>query len=595
MSVITDLTAEQRSFAEHGSAAFVHACPGAGKTRTIIARLAKISESLPARRGIAVLSFTNSAVDEFRERCSAADLTSLLKHPSFIGTLDGFVRQFVVLPGCPITNAVRPLVVDSWDRLGVEIRLTGRNAFQGSGVSLDLFDPETNVVDPERIGHAGLQRHVQDHQEQYEQAAASRRRRLLSAGYLSAADARVEALSLVRDQRRGAALGIALAARFLEVMVDEGQDCNPLDLEILTWLRHHGVRVTIVCDPDQAIYGFRHGNPADLRAFRESYPADSRLSFSGNFRSSPAICRLAATLRNDGREDQAVGDCAAVTHPVVLLAYSGKPNASIGRAFVCQIEALNLGRARSIVLAHAGKVAQRAASDLASSDSSGGSRVEAVARAVSEFWSAAASPRSREHTVQTIETLLLDLMGLRDKDEHLARALKRGCLDVREHRRRALNVLADLPRVCAEGDAAQDDWVACLQAKVDALRLQLPPGQTARGFLRKPRTGKWSSHLRAPVELGLRSSTIHEAKGHQYDAVCCVIPPNRAPKNHTDSLCTSWEQRTDAEAKRVLYVGVTRSRQLTVLAVPSALADRIETLLSAGGVPYVRQEVTDDG
>lgn len=48
---IHDLTAEQEAFASHAGGTFVHACPGAGKTRTIIARLAKIAATLPPRRG----------------------------------------------------------------------------------------------------------------------------------------------------------------------------------------------------------------------------------------------------------------------------------------------------------------------------------------------------------------------------------------------------------------------------------------------------------------------------------------------------------------------------------------------------------------
>lgn len=189
---IHGLTAEQEAFATHVGGAFVHACPGAGKTRTIIARLAKIAATLPPRRGVAVLSFTNSAVDEFRERCRVAGLGPLLKHPSFMGTLDAFVRHFVVLPGSAATSTMRPIILDSWDTLGIEVRLSGQFAFRGDAVSLDLFDAETNVIDPARIGHAGLRNHVRQHQARYQQAAAQRRRGLLQAGYLSAGDARVQ-------------------------------------------------------------------------------------------------------------------------------------------------------------------------------------------------------------------------------------------------------------------------------------------------------------------------------------------------------------------------------------------------------------------
>ena len=47
MTSILGLTAEQEAFATHVGSAFVHACPGAGKTRTIIARLAKTAATMP--------------------------------------------------------------------------------------------------------------------------------------------------------------------------------------------------------------------------------------------------------------------------------------------------------------------------------------------------------------------------------------------------------------------------------------------------------------------------------------------------------------------------------------------------------------------
>lgn len=591
MTGIQGLTEEQEAFATHVGGAFLHACPGAGKTRTIIARLAKIAATLPPRRGVAVLSFTNSAVDEFRERSQAAGLTPLLKHPSFMGTLDAFVRHFVVLRGCAAASTTRPIILDSWDTLGIEIRLSGQFAFRGDAVSLDLFDPETNVIDPARIGHAGLQNHVRQHQARYQQAAAHRRRGLLHAGYLSAGDARVQTLRLIRDPANGGALGRALAARFYEVMVDEGQDCNPLDLQVLSWLREHGVHVTFVCDPDQAIYEFRNGNPAGIQEFKETYPVESHRGLTGNFRSSPAVCRLAATLRSAGQLDESVGDTANVAHPVLLLTYGGQaPSATIGRAFLNRIIELGLDSTDAVVLAHSGKVAQRAAG-VVLSDSEGSSRIESLARKAAEFWSPAATMRSREAAVQAVETLLLDLMGLRQPNEHLLRTVERVGTDRRSHRRRALSFLMSLPIACGNTDADRLAWIARVHAETERLNLPLPAGVTVRNFFRRPTNGQWSNHLQMPVDLGLKCAKIHEAKGREYEAVCVVIPPNRAPKNRGEVLFESWETRTDAEAKRVLYVGFTRARHLGALAVPVAFADRCVAVLAAGEVPHTRRDL----
>jgi len=81
-------------------------------------------------------------------------------------------------------------------------------------------------------------------------------------------------------------------------------------------------------------------------------------------------------------------------------------------------------------------------------------------------------------------------------------------------------------------------------------------------------------------------STVHEAKGKQFDAVVVVIPPDRAPASHTTALLDSWEGRADSEAKRVVYVAVTRARRLVVLALPSAAVPRCQAILEGGGVPF---------
>lgn len=591
MTRIQGLTAEQEAFATHVGGIFVHACPGAGKTRTILARLANIAATLPPRRGVAVLSFTNSAVDEFRDRCQAAGLSSLLKHPSFMGTLDAFVRKFVVLPGCAATTTTRPIILDSWDTLGIEIRLSGQFACRGDPVSLDLFDPETNVIDPGRIGHAGLQNHVRQHQARYQQAAAHRRRALLQAGYLSANDARVQTLRLILDPLNGGALGRALAARFHEVMVDEGQDCNPLDLQVLSWLREYGVHVTFVCDPNQAIYEFRNSNLAAIQEFKETYPDESRRELTGNFRSSPAVCRLTATLKSAGGVDQSVGDTANVAHSVLLLTYRGRaPGETVGQAFLNRIAELGLDATDAVVLAHSGKVAQRAAG-VALNDSNGNSRIESLACKVAEFWSPPATVRSREAVVQAMETLLLDLMGLRQPNEHPVRTVQRIGMDRRAHRRCALGFLTSLPKACGDTDADRLAWIARVHTETERLNLPLPAGVTVRNFFRRPPNARWSDHLQIALDLGLRCAKIHEAKGREYGAVCVVIPPNRAPENRGEALFESWEASTDSEAKRVLYVGLTRARHLAALAVPVAFADRCVALLAAGQVPYTRRDL----
>jgi DNA helicase-2/ATP-dependent DNA helicase PcrA len=586
--IVLSLTDEQCLVADHPAETFVEACPGAGKTRTIVARLARLQAVLPPRRGIAVLSFTNSAVEEFIERCHINGVDGVIRHPGFVGTFDHFLRQFFVAP-CGIAGvADRPTIVDSWETLGIEVRLGGSSRFRGPGVSLDSFDAETDQIDPDVIGHVGLRANVRENQLAYVQAAARRRRSLRSKGYLSAADVRVEVLQRLQDDDWSTALARALAARFLEVIVDEAQDCNPLDLQILRWLREHGLAVTVVADPDQAIYGFRHGDPTNLQELASSYDPANRLNLTGNFRSSPAICALAATLRDRVAPDDSLGESATIREPVHVLEYRGVsvPDA-IGKKFLQLMETSGTETRNGIVVAHARRMAWRASGFGGGSDVGGDSNVANIARAIGAFWSSSASGSKREASLRIVDRMILDLMGKVEGEESPARAAERHAIDYRWLRRTALHLVSRLPRSCEDTDAGRVQWVTTLQREVGQLGLVYREHLSERAYFRRTSTVEWSHHLTGGDIPEIKCATIHEAKGREYEAVCLVIPPDRGGTNRTTQVFDAWERRSNDEAKRVLYVGVTRAKKLLSIAVPTAFKDRLGAILNGAGINFV--------
>lgn len=576
-------TPQQRAFAEHPGEAFVQACPGGGKTRTIVERVQKIAPGLPLRNGIAILSFTNSAIGEFLTKCRSLGLDAVARHPNFVGTFDAFLRQFFVAP-CGLNGAaVRPTVVDSWNTLGVEIRLRGRAAFRGSGVSLDRFDPATNTIDAALIGHNGLRAHVQANRTAYEQAARQARLGFRRKGYLSAADARIEALARLQNPQWSASLGRAIAARFHEVIVDEAQDCNSLDLELLTWLRGVGLRVTVVSDRDQAIYGFRPGDPATLSTFAQTYGADNNFEISGNFRSSAVICGCAATLRSRAKPDEALGKNAAVALPIYILKYEGTaPPASIHLRFNDLCHEAGIAAPARIVLAHA-RTSARNACGLQADTDGGESKVARLARAVGTYHAKATSGGARESVLATVEQALLDLMGKYEDQTSIARLAEQHGIDRRWLRRMALQLVTQLPPTCANSDEGRLGWVAALRAALPSLALTYGAGVTAAGYFRMPPRREWSQFLQPRAGLAAVTwATIHEAKGSEHHGVCVVVPSG----NYTEELIAAWETRTDSEPKRVIYVGVTRAEKLLAIALPAPFVERVAAIMRAGQVPF---------
>jgi DNA helicase-2/ATP-dependent DNA helicase PcrA len=75
------------------------ACPGSGKTEVIAAKAAREMDGwtrFPA--GIAILSFSNSATDELRDRICLARGGQKREFPHFIATIDSYILKHVVTP-----------------------------------------------------------------------------------------------------------------------------------------------------------------------------------------------------------------------------------------------------------------------------------------------------------------------------------------------------------------------------------------------------------------------------------------------------------------------------------------------------------------
>ncbi|CAJ0860487.1 hypothetical protein AMST5_01307 [freshwater sediment metagenome] len=310
-------TEEQRRVIEHAGSAFIAACPGAGKTRVMVERARKLLGGRPTGRGIAFLSFTIAAVSELEDRLRREGLVETPAFPHFIGTFDAFLWQFLIAPfGVDGYDARPRLIPDKDDRLI-------RPFPAARSLPLECFDRITGNAIAAMIQRHGFRGNIKAH----ETAARNTRARFLEGGELDFADARSVALARLRDPACGAVLGRAFAARFLELIVDEAQDCNPVDLEIIAWFRVTGVPVKVICDPNQAIYGFRGGVTRELRQFADTFGVAERLPLNGNFRSSRHITKGVVALRAPNMRaavDEALGEHREEPTAVHILSYPGQ-------------------------------------------------------------------------------------------------------------------------------------------------------------------------------------------------------------------------------------------------------------------------------
>lgn len=92
----------------------VSACPGSGKTTTLLAKLLLLEERMPFKdgKGICVLTHTNVAIDELKLKVGQ-QVDHLYSYPNFFGTFQRFVNKFIGIPAYIYYFEKRPVSIDA--------------------------------------------------------------------------------------------------------------------------------------------------------------------------------------------------------------------------------------------------------------------------------------------------------------------------------------------------------------------------------------------------------------------------------------------------------------------------------------------------
>jgi len=91
----------------------LQAVPGSGKTTALLAKLLILEKHLPLKknRGVLVLSHTNAAVNEIKNRIGH-HCQKLFSHPNFVGTIQSFTDNFLAIPAYVTKYKQKPVRID---------------------------------------------------------------------------------------------------------------------------------------------------------------------------------------------------------------------------------------------------------------------------------------------------------------------------------------------------------------------------------------------------------------------------------------------------------------------------------------------------
>ncbi|MGY8664147.1 ATP-dependent helicase [Bradyrhizobium sp. UFLA05-109] len=560
-------TSEQMAIIGHEGHAFVRACPGAGKTRTMVERARHLLSSPSDRRGVAFLSFTNAAIDELEARLRNFGILPSSLFPSFVGTFDRFLWQFFIAPfgveGCSQAPRLVPDKPD-WEVKPFEA---------AQALKLKHFDRATGTLLADKKVETGFA--AKNGPGAWETRARNMIAHALSNGFLDFEDVRECVGKRLADPAFSAPLGAALSGRFQEIVIDEAQDCNPTDLKIVEWLRTSGIKVKVVCDPNQAIYAFRGGLTDELLRFADTFADIDQLPMSGNFRSSPAICAAISQLRpptSRGAVDEPVGRYKNETTPVYILAYGGAGvPAAIGAQFQRLAAALGIPPEQAPVLAatwaSAGNAVGRAMPD------PGNDKTLLLAEAVMGFHFAFAAGNRRE-ALARLHRVILQVRGKISNAGAYSTHMTNSGLDDGRWRPEIIAVGQALKLLTGE---SAEDWLKRARALLDSNLVGTASiGQRLRS------NNKLAAVLAEASPTALPAKAIHAVKGLEFPAVCVVL----TVKTSGDILnvLTGVEGATKpVEEARKVYVAASRAERLLAIAAPKSRAAALKGILDAGG------------
>lgn len=274
---LKDLTEEQLIAVNNkGKTILLVACPGAGKTRTLLARLyikSRENPMLSAMNKTAVITFTRASAKEMQERYENIIINEdkiYRKGKSFFGTFHSFFYKLLRDYGYNYK------IIDEECKVEIIKRILLKKSL-GSLQVKEVLNELHRVKDKSSI--------IKEISEDYKLY----KKKCKFIDFDDIEEKFVEELSSNIDFRS------FCRSKYNSYYVDEFQDCNELQIKALKILTK-GQSIFAVGDEDQCIYSFRGAQPGIMVNFHEEFIGGVKLYLTKNFRCGTVILENSGEL-----------------------------------------------------------------------------------------------------------------------------------------------------------------------------------------------------------------------------------------------------------------------------------------------------------
>ena len=578
-----DLTPQRQAYLDARGHTILTACPGSGKTTSIVKKLRAVSQYCAERygkhTGFASLSFTNKACAELKQKYREMH-DERLTFPNEVLTIDSFIMQYVVLPFWYLCDACKkkPIVVNEEEILNpIYFNTVFRNGkwnsypiqplskFGKKQYDKVLYKKSPALVSREKNGYRWNHNTINKAKEvEYCETVFTYR---LSKGFITSGDALWMACNILKNHQE---IARALVARFPYIIVDEAQDNSELHFDFFKLLKRSGLQnLEFVGDICQSIYGFNNAKPELLQSMMEEQDWNV-LPLSECRRSNQRIIDLYSKLKSNnvsaitshGVEDKGI--------PIVVYKYDDGNVKDIIRAFYQVCEDNNL--LSRIILARGVDKCKK---------------LSGVKDVNFKYWKSdfpyflidavfASEAGDMDYAFRKIRLVLSGLMAEDSPDA------KRKFIHEIEHNidwnARIFGFLKQIPSFSLSFEEWSEQTCVLLHDfwELDE-QPRFVPYQRQKGY-------KMKEMGNVPVERFHQSrdessdyhkniDTIHAVKGATLDAVLLFLSSNSIGQGISLNDFPRRAIRNMTESQRMIYVACSRATQFLAFAVPKSIAD----------------------
>ncbi|MBK7106560.1 MAG: UvrD-helicase domain-containing protein [Ignavibacteriae bacterium] len=294
MKILNELNQQQREAVEFNNAPnMIVAGAGSGKTRVLTYKIAYILENGYDASSILALTFTNKAAKEMKERI--VHLIGSKANEMWMGTFHSIFAKILRTEASKIGYEPNFSIYDREDSVSLV-----SNCLQSLNISLDSLNASSvqhriSFLKNQMVTAEEYSKHVASNliEKKIGEVYLEYNKRLKLNNSMDFDDLLIKPIELFNVNQRILA---KYRSQFKYILVDEYQDTNKAQYELLKLLATPKIKICVVGDDAQSIYGWRGADINNMLNFEKDFVKAKTFRLEQNYRSTGKILKAADSI-----------------------------------------------------------------------------------------------------------------------------------------------------------------------------------------------------------------------------------------------------------------------------------------------------------